>query len=148
MQEIDSFYEYAKIFCQYIHETEITYDSIDYLISTVMRLYIAALELPEMEPETNDNIDMSEYIPKSVKISKDLPEAYWEVFNPFEKNEVVGGSLKDDLSDIIRDLERGISEYDAGRIGNARFEWHFGLLHHWGQHAVDFIKALHALRTE
>ena len=47
MKEIDRFYQLAIEFCDYIKENEITYESIDYLISTVMRLYIAALEFPE-----------------------------------------------------------------------------------------------------
>ena len=43
------------------------------------------------------------------------------------------------IQKIANDLQDGIDEYEKGRIGNAVFEWHFGVLHHWGDHAVDAI---------
>ncbi len=61
---------------------------------------------------------------------------------------MVYGHVLDDLQDIVKELNRGISEYESRRIGNARFEWHFGMTSHWGQHAVDLIKALHSLRIK
>ena len=146
MRKIDSFYELARNFCDYVQKNEISYDSVDYLITTVMRLYIAVQELPEIEPET-EGIAKGAGIP-FIRLGKDFPEEYLEVFDPFNDIEMVYGHVLDDLQDIVKDLYRGISEYEAGRIGNARFEWHFGMITHWGQHAVDLIKALHSLHTK
>ena len=44
--------------------------------------------------------------------------------------------------------ENEMKEYEAGRFGNAIFEWKFGLNSHWGQHVVDALRALHAVRTQ
>ena len=120
--------------------------SLDYLIEIIMKLYVAALHLPNSETDTVEQNDNA--MPAEIRISSQVPSTYWEVYDPFEDTEVICGSLYDDLSDIIRDIEKGINEYDAGRIGNAVFEWRFGLNNHWGKHAVDMIRAIHALRTE
>lgn len=48
----DSFYRLAKDFCQYVQENEISCAAIDALISALMKLYISALELPDMQPDT------------------------------------------------------------------------------------------------
>ena len=41
-------------FCNYFKENEITDESIDYLITSLMKIYIAALTLPIMDPETDE----------------------------------------------------------------------------------------------
>ena len=148
MNTVESFYNNAKEFCAYIIETEISMHSIDHLIELLMSLYIAALNLPDMEPETVKQSD-GDFLPLvEVRIEEGLRSWYWEIFDPFEDEEPVCGSFVDDLSDIIRDIQEGIKEYEAGRIGNAVFEWQFGLDYHWGHHAVDLIRALHCLRIK
>ena len=52
MEKIDSFYRMGTEFCDYFKENVITDESIDYLISSLMKLYVAALELPRMDTET------------------------------------------------------------------------------------------------
>lgn len=140
------FYELAKEFCQYVRENIISKESLDYLIEIIMKLYVAALHLSNSEPDTVEQNDNA--MPAEIRISSQVPSTYWEVYDPFEDTEVICGSFYDDLNDILRDIEKGIDEYDAGRIGNAVFEWSFGLNNHWGKHAVDLIRAMHALRTE
>ena len=76
---------------------------------------------------------------------KDSPY-YWMVSDPNVLEEPVCGSLVDDLADIASDLQRGIEEYDRGKVGNAAFEWSFGFRHHWGDHAVDAIRYLHSIK--
>ena len=143
MQTIDSFYNLVKEFLKYLDENEISYNSFIYLITTLMQLYIAATNLPNIEPE---NIE-SHYTYKkpSIKIHNDIQTYYFEIFNPLINEESVCSDLEDDLNDIYNDLQRGIEEYEFGRIGNAVCEWRVGLQSHWGQHAVDAIRALHTL---
>lgn len=143
MEKINSFYRLVTEFCNYFKENEITNDAIDYLITSLMKLYIAALELPLIDPETDEVRDTQKC---SIKIDRKLKTTYWEVFDPWEEETPIRGNLYDDFSDIVKDLQRGIEEYDLGRIGNAVFEWRFGVTNHWGDHTVNTIRALHWLR--
>ncbi|MBP3730640.1 MAG: DUF5063 domain-containing protein [Mailhella sp.] len=79
--------------------------------------------------------------------SKDLETYYWLNYDPFAENDLVCGDLYDDLMDIARDLQSGIEEYETGRRGNAVWEWRIRLDSHLGQHSVDAMRVLHALRT-
>ena len=71
-------------------------------------------------------------------------EAYWEVFDPYQRSTPVGGSLSDDVLDIYGDLRRGLSLWDteASRPA-ALWDWRFHFEVHWGDHAVDALRALH-----
>lgn len=144
---VKKFYDLAKEFCDFVTEKELQEGDLDLLMSLILRLYANGLSLPDMEPETDNVADDVKLPQMCIRISQDIPSSYWEVFNPLEEDAPVCGSLYDDLRDIARDLQVGISEYEAGKIGNAVFEWSFGLNNHWGQHAVDIIKTLHSLRT-
>ena len=101
---------------------------------------------PETEPETTAS---SSETPETVAIrfTEQIPTTYWEVFDPYADDDPVCGDLIDDLSDIAADLKVGMKEYEAGRFGNAIFEWKFGANKHWGQHIVDALRALHAARS-
>ena len=147
MDVIKEFYSTADESCCFISESEITDDSIPVLMELLMKLYISAVNLPEIEPETIVEYSTEETEFPSVRVSSQIPQFYWEVFDPLKKDDLVCGDLIDDLSDISIDLKSGITEYEAGRIGNAVFEWRFGLDNHWGMHAVDLLRALHAIRT-
>jgi len=147
MEKTADFYKLAEAYCRYVAENEISNDSAPFLMKLLMELYLSALNLPESGPETIDHSssDLDEHA--DVRISDMIHDRYWEVFDPYIQEEPVCGSLADDLSDIAADLQRGIKEYDSGRIGNAVFEWKFGLNSHWGNHAVNALRVLHAIRT-
>lgn len=69
-------------------------------------------------------------------------DVYFKVFDPYVDEPRVCGSLSDDVLDIYYDLKRGLVAYDAGQIGAAVWEWRFHFDHHWGDHAVDALRAL------
>ena len=143
MQTVASFYDLAKEFLKYLDENEISYNSFIYLITTIMKLYIAAINLPNIEPEDIESHDTNKK--PTIKIHNDIQTYYFEIFNPLIDEEAVCSDLKDDLCGIYDDLQCGIEEYESGKIGNAVCEWRVGLQSHWGQHAVDAIRALHTL---
>ena len=145
-RKMDDFYSMATEFCEYIHDNVISVQDVDYLLSTLMKLYASALELPHIEPEIKDISDSLERKPQNIKFHKDFSTNYNMIFNPIHDEDPVCGDLLDDLRDIVSDLQSGIDEYEAGNIGNAVFEWSFRLSAHWGQHAVDAIKVLHTIR--
>ena len=146
---INEFYDLSAEFSKYIQEQVISESSVDKLITYLMRLYVAAFELPDMETETeSDDESISSPVPS---FSEGFDTLYWSVFDPFKndpEDEVVCMSLYDDLRSVLEDLQSGISEYEAGRIGNAVFNWKFRYELHTGNHTVNALKALHAIRTK
>lgn len=140
------FYKLADEFRCFIAENAITAETVPTVMKLLMTLYISALNLPETEPET---IESSSGIAETVAIrfTDQIPTIYREIFDPYADEVPVYGDLIDDLSDIAADLRVGMKEYEAGRIGNAVFEWRFGLNNHWGLHIVNALRALHFIRV-
>ena len=142
---IKEFYDMAVELCDYVKTTKITKHSVEYLLSIIMKLYTKAMELPNMQ--TNDEVwhEDGERIKANVdsKIDK-----YWELFNPYENDSLVGMMINDDLEDICSDLSKGISQYDKGNIGNAVFEWKDTHAWHWGNHATSVLRVLHQIRED
>jgi hypothetical protein len=69
-------------------------------------------------------------------------EIYWEVFDPYEEAPLVAGSLSDDVLDVYCDVRRGLQLFDEGHLASAAFEWRLHFDSHWGDHAVDALRAL------
>ena len=147
MDTIRAFYQLADTYCRFMAADEITAGDASALMELLMKLYIAAVDLPEAEPETIGPAGPVEADTIQLTLGERMPRFYWEVFDPFAQEDAVCGDLVEDLSEIAADLQRGMREFEAGRTGNAVWEWRFGLNSHWGNHAVDALRALHAIRT-
>ncbi|MFN0252818.1 MAG: DUF5063 domain-containing protein [Kofleriaceae bacterium] len=140
---VEIFVREARDYCTFV-ESASTFPLANRLNIARMRLlmlYTAALSLPAIEP---GEIDAG----PSPDVPKDWPgfgekDFYWEVFDPYEQAEPVAGSLSDDLLDIYRDLQRGLALWDAAHRQYALWEWRFHRDVHWGDHAVDALRALH-----
>lgn len=52
------------------------------------------------------------------------------------------GAISDDLSDIWRDLKRGLHLWEDGKCQGAAWEWRFSFHSHWSLHAVDALREL------
>lgn len=146
MGKIKEFYELADTYCNYVSAKEMTIDDISALMKLLMKLYLAAVDLPETDPETIDSAGSVKTDLIRIKFEEQIQTFYWEVFDPFVQEDAVCANLSEDLSEIAADLQNGMREFEAGRTGNAVFEWKFGLNSHWGNHAVDALRALHAIR--
>jgi hypothetical protein len=56
----------------------------------------------------------------------------------------VRGSLADDLRDVYSDVRRGLALWDSPAPPDAAiWEWRFQFEIHWGDHAIDALRALH-----
>lgn len=75
-----------------------------------------------------------------------LPFQHYSCVEPgAEDAEDLGvGDLHDDLADIWRDVREGLEHWRAGRPGDALFHWHSLFRVHWGAHAADALRELHA----
>jgi hypothetical protein len=123
--------------------------------SCVARLYAAALELPDVQPDRAEVEWEGKGYPTWRELYADLQSAlgareyYSEMFAPYELQgqDPVIGSLSDDLADIFSDVSRGLAAWDSKDYHGAVWEWRFHFGHHWGEHATGALRALHALRA-
>ena len=143
-KNVEHFYELALKYCTFLTQGLLLEDDVEYLMSLLLRLYDAALQLPDIEPESVEEAEVG-ISPPAIHIQ--FESSYYQVFDPFVEEEPVEGLLEDDLQDIYCDLMSGINEYRKGNLGNAVFEWTFLLDNHWGNHAVNALRVLHSVRT-
>ena len=145
MNELQSFYQLASDYCKFVQEEIQSEETIDTLISFLMRLYLSAMTLPQPVLE-KERPQHKRTAPVEIRFQTDMSTRYREVFEPFEEKSPIYCDLKDDLADIVRDLQNGIAAYESGLVGRAAFIWRFSSAFHWGNHAVDAIRVLHAMR--
>ena len=74
-------------------------------------------------------------------------DCYYEVFDPYVRDDIVIGSLSDDLADVYVDLREGLDLLNNNHVADAVWQWRFGHAHSWGDHAADSIRALHRVIT-
>ena len=103
------------------------------------RIYAAGLELPDVEPTAEDIASGS--VRPTFQFGRF--DIYWEIFDPYELDEPVAGSLADDLGDIYADLVEPLVAFDAGREADAVWQWKFNVRGHCGDHIVDALRAIH-----
>ncbi|HTR55608.1 MAG TPA: DUF5063 domain-containing protein [Kofleriaceae bacterium] len=108
----------------------------------LLELYKAALSLPASPEPGTTEAGPSPEAPDNWR-GFDENDCYWEVFDPYEEDAPVAGSLSDDLLDVYRDIQRGLALWDASHHREALWEWRFHFDVHWGDHAVDALRALH-----
>lgn len=109
------------------------------------RIYSAGIDLPNFEPEEEGG---ERSVRASVAKLRSLLgeyDSYWEIFDPYEDEPPVCGSLSDDLSDIYQDLVRPLMEFEEGRVRTAVWDWKFNINGHAGDHLVDAMRAIHRL---
>lgn len=145
MNELQSFYQLASDFCKFVHEEIQSEETLDTLISYLMRLYLSAMTLPQPKLE-EERPQHKLTAPVEIRFQTDMPIRYREVFDPLEEGPPISFTLKGDLTDIVSDLQDGIEAYESGLVGRAAFTWRAGSEFHWGNHAVDAIRVLHAMR--
>jgi hypothetical protein len=78
-------------------------------------------------------------------------DLYWTVFDPAsENNEVLRGTLADDIVDIYRDLKEPLLLMDRDAITPdlAIWKWRLLFCSHWGDHAISALRTIHNLLDE
>jgi hypothetical protein len=141
----DVFVERAREFCEFVPNARDLpiQERLMRLAWLLASLYAASLELPEVEPGSSPE-------PSVVRPEACLEfgehDCYWEVFDPYEHGQPVCGSLADDVLDVYHDVAVGLVLYDQGAVNDAIWTWAFLRDHHWGDHAVDALRALQRAR--
>lgn len=117
----------------------------------LLALYAAGVELDA--PLTRDEvadippIENSERSIEAViaRIAPFGARQYASIFDPYETPpaRAEGRDLAEDVSEVFRDVIRGLALFDAGRDREAQVFWAHRLRVHWGEHATSAIHALH-----
>ena len=115
-------------------------------------LVAAASRLPEVSPSEADLPDgpsQSEWHACLAAVQRVLGDwdGYWTTTAAHGEGaqEAVMLPLSDDLADVWRDLKQGLLALDAGAPrDDVAWEWRFGFSAHWGRHATEALRALHA----
>lgn len=131
----------AREFCSFIEEApKITlHERRVRARQRLLELCGAAIQLPSVEPPPDAPRPIA---PKGWQ-SFEAFETYWEVFDPYELGDPVAGSLSDDLLDVFSNVRGGLLLWERGHEAAAIWDWRFSFESHWGDHAVDALRALH-----
>ncbi len=145
-RQAHAFAQVARRFCAFLENPPgIDEDRPREAMRELSALVGAAVELPSCT-----EIDAGQAKPVGVghpPVEVSEFDGYWEVFDPFEFDEPVVGSLSDDLGDIYIDIHTGLDCLDEGDPSAALWAWSFSYETHWGDHAVDAMRALHRIVT-
>lgn len=153
---LDTFATEARLFADWAASSSEPKMTVHAALVRIVSLYRAAFLLPQPW-SAGLEVDVPDVEPPAGALevvkarAAELPfHFYWEVFDPFQdpQPEPVGGHIADDISDIYRDVARGLVLFDAGRRDEALWEWGFNFRIHWGEHATGAIRALHAFLAQ
>ena len=154
MQDTDRFAELAQRYVQLIdsHERQDLQAFVVLVHPLLVDLYRAALVLPAVEPTEEDlpdrpGLDQWGRIFQSLGAKFGSRNQYSEMFDPYDApgTEPVHPAISDDLADIYVDLKQGLNRWKEGTKDDAVWQWRFLFESHWGRHATDALRALHAL---
>jgi hypothetical protein len=154
---IEAFRDTAATFCdliEHVHE-HTTEETIGRLLSLLPRLLQEATELPALEPLTDVEApeighDLGSERFAAINAVLGEKSAYWTTIGVQaapEPPDVVYWWVADDLADIWRDLSGGLQLLAAGGpVADVVWEWRCTFETHWGAHAIEALRALHAAR--
>ncbi len=122
------------------------------LAESLAGLLSAASLLPHVSPTDRDLADRpstEEWSVHSSAVDRVLAEwrSYWTTMATDGDGAGVAVMLPlgDDLADIWRDLKEGLLALAGGASPDAvAWEWRFGFYAHWGRHATEALRAVHA----
>ena len=126
------------------------------LVESLAGVVSAAARLPDPDVTGEDLPDRpthEEWVEQANALARALGtwNQYWtttEVLGDGEP-EVTTLPLWDDLADVWRDLKAGLLALDDGApVDDVVWEWRWGFYMHWGEHATEALRALHAHLAE
>jgi hypothetical protein len=116
-------------------------------------LYRATMVLPEIEPSSTEYPRLWSHeewarLYGELKVKLGRLDRYREIFDPYEDDseEPVIGSLADSIADVYGEALRATRIANSGALTDAAWELQFHGEVHWGHHALDVMRAIHAHR--
>jgi hypothetical protein len=151
----------AKAFCDTVdgHETISLGRFVRELAMRVVRLYAAALQLPDVTSQTSDSSEIladafsheqESALTCALEEKLGSYNTYREIFDPYDdpSEEAIYRSLGGDLAEIYNDLRDVLAVNELKNedvlpdiLWNARFQFE----HHWGEHATKALRVIDSL---
>jgi hypothetical protein len=151
---LDRFAEAAESFCAWCTaQSETPALEARRAIRHLSTLYARALELripADPDPAIEGHRTDDETWRAIFERCSVLPLNYYgEVLDPLTvpPESPVTGDLADDIADMHRDIECGLSLYRDGHRTEAEWKWRHSFESHWGLHACSALRALHCWLT-
>jgi Domain of unknown function (DUF5063) len=144
-RETAAFAHQAHQFCDFIERASSfpLYERLMAAQRRLLDLYSAGCALPRVAPPEGFDAGPSTCRPDGWA-GFDRFEVYLEVFDPYVDEPPVAGELSDDVLDVYFDVKRGLELWRSKAPRSAAiWEWRFHFDGHWGDHAVDALRALH-----
>jgi hypothetical protein len=144
-RETAAFANQAHQFCDFIEHASARplHERLQMARLRLIELYAAGCTLPLVEPPDDLEAGPSPGTPNGWPGFSRF-DGYWEVFDPYVDEAPVAGSLSDDLLCVYSDVRRGLDLWKSkAPRAAAIWEWRFHFDTHWGDHAVDALRALH-----
>jgi len=151
-----SFITAAKSYCTNIESYQAQGDTEFLLLmqANLLALYQAGNKLPNTYHQDSEDFKQEasdKFIEKITSLIADRlmdNRYYLHLFNPTDESDrdIVYGDLLDDLGDIYKDLKQSLLIFDNGtNEAKERAIWKFKFTfdHHWGDHCINAIYALH-----
>lgn len=150
-REAAAFVDQAHQFCDFL-ERGSSYPlggRLEAARTRLLELYRAGLALSVVEaPEHLEGFDAGPRPPRPDGWAGfDRLERYWEVLDPYVNAKPVASSLSEDLLEVYFDMRHGLERWKSKASRAAVLgSWRLRLDTHWGDHAVDALRALHRAR--
>lgn len=157
-EAVSHFAKSAQEFCSLLEKSASISDKefvqqAAYLLAT---LYAAGLSLPTLDNEPEEqqasiedtSFEHTSEIERQTGQKLGKHNLYWEFYDPYDQSNPLTTTLSDDLSDIYRNIKPGLIAYQKGTarsVSAAVWEWKDQFNFHWGDHAVDALRAIHRI---
>lgn len=113
------------------------------------RLYDLSMRLPETEPGKVDEPKVR--FSRSAELERAVgDQAYWMIFDPFNDEAPVAGSIYEDLSSVYEDIVGSLALFDRGdddALHTAVWLWRLNMETHTGRHLIGALLPLHEIAT-
>lgn len=122
------------------------------LEASLADLIAAASRIPDVPPsddEVPEGPSHDEWAGRFAALQRALGDwsGYWTTLETHgdDAPQTVTLPLGDDLADVWRDLKTGLLALESGwPPGDVQWQWRFDFYVHWGRHATEALRALHA----
>lgn len=153
-ESVQAFRSLAEAYCALVEQVEHleSHEVLRRLSVLLPALIAQAPDLPELEPTEGydaPEISHSAWSERFAAIQRTLGHLgdYWTTMEArsIAEPDVVSLPVADDLADIWRDLRGGLDTLaEDGAVADAVWEWRFNFGIHWGAHATEALRAVHA----
>ncbi len=150
--DVDRFILAARNYVAWCESPHIDDDPDEFRLATLSRLaelYAAAQGLPDVPADDGPDVPEEERPGLRDELMANLApmpfQLYWETLDPTNLSEIDNtgcGDIFDDLLDIHSNISDGLWLLDQGYRNDAIWNWRL-LYFHWGEHAINAMRALH-----